>query len=180
MGKRGRLTVKAENGVLPARGKSVAVACAAVCTALALAAAGCGSSGSTTTSTTTTTVTTQGTTTAKSKTAASGGLKAVTAPKYASPSASEPAKSGVVQITYRNIAIDPDTVRAKVGSTIRWTNDDPEKCNVTSEGGPVQVRLQGLRRRWQLRTEARPAGRHPLRVHLLPDDDERHDRSGGS
>ena len=76
--------------------------------------------------------------TAKSKTAASGGLKAVTAPKYASPSSSEPAKSGVVQIAYRNIAIDPDTVRAKVGSTIKWTNEDPEKCNVTSEGGPYK------------------------------------------
>jgi plastocyanin len=63
-------------------------------------------------------------------------LKAVTTPKYASPSSSEPVKSGVVQIAYRNIAIDPDTVRAKVGSTIKWTNEDPEKCNVTSEGGP--------------------------------------------
>ncbi len=107
---------------------------AAVCGLLALAA-GCGSSGS---SGSTTTITTPGTTTAKSKTAASGGLKAVTAPKYASPSASEPVKSGVVPIAYRNIAIDPDTVRAKVGSTIRWTNEDPEKCNVTSEGGPYK------------------------------------------
>ncbi len=43
-----------------------------------------------------------------------------------------------MQIAYRNIAIDPDTVRAKVGSTIKWTNEDPEKCNVTSEGGPYK------------------------------------------
>jgi plastocyanin len=135
MGQKGRLTVKAENDVLPARGKSVAVACAAVCVALALATAGCGSSGSTTTSTTTTTVTTQGTVTTKSKTTASSGLKAVTTPKYAAPASSEPVKSGVVQIAYRNITIDPDTVRAKVGSTIKWTNEDPQKCNVTSEGG---------------------------------------------
>ncbi len=94
---------------------------------------GCGSSGSTTTH-----HDSDSGTPTKSKTAASSGLKAVTRPKYASPSSSEPVKSGVVQIAYRNIAIDPDTVRAKVGSTIRWTNDDPEKCNVTSEGGPYK------------------------------------------
>ena len=134
MTRKGRLTVRAEHGVLPVGGRSLAVACAAVCAALALAATGCGSSGSTTT----TTIATHGTVTTKSKTAASSGLKAVTTPKYASPASSEPAKSGVVQIAYRNIAIDPDTVRAKVGSTIKWTNEDPEKCNVTSEGGPYK------------------------------------------
>ncbi len=132
MTQKGRLTVTGENGVLPAKGRSVAVACAVACAALALAAAGCGSSGSTTT------IRTPVTATAKSKTAASSGLKAVTAPRYASPSSSEPVKGGVVQIAYRNIAIDPDTVRAKVGSTIKWTNEDPEKCNVTSEGGPYK------------------------------------------
>jgi plastocyanin len=127
MARKGRLTVRGENGVLPTRARSVAVA---ACAALALAAAGCGSSGSTTT------ITTPGTAAAKSKTATSSGLKvASSTPKYASPSSSEPVKSGVVQIAYRNIAIDPDTVRAKVGSTIKWTNEDPEKCNVTSEGG---------------------------------------------
>jgi plastocyanin len=106
-------------------------------------AVGCGSSGSTTSSATssatpgTTPSTTPGAT-ATSKTAAAGGLKAVTTPKYASPSPSEPVQSGVVPIAYRNIAIDPDTMRAKVGSTIRWTNEDPDKCNVTSEGGPYK------------------------------------------
>ena len=79
------------------------------------------------------------------KTSASGGLQAITTPKYASPSSSEPVKSGVVQIAYRNIAIDPDTVRAKVGSTIRWTNEDPEKCNVTSEGGPYKFASKDFR-----------------------------------
>jgi plastocyanin len=63
-------------------------------------------------------------------------LKASTTPKYASPSSSEPVQSGLVQIAYTNIAIDPDTVRAKVGSTVKWTNNDPEKCNVKSQGGP--------------------------------------------
>ncbi len=107
---------------------------AAVGGALALAA-GCGSSGSTGS---TTTITTPSAAKAKSKTAASSGLKPVTTPKYAAPSSSEPVKSGVVQIAFRNIAIDPDTARAKVGSTIKWTNEDPEKCNVTSEGGPYK------------------------------------------
>jgi len=40
-----------------------------------------------------------------------------------------------VQIAYRNIAIDPDTVRVKVGSTIKWTNYDSVEHNVTSESG---------------------------------------------
>ena len=40
-----------------------------------------------------------------------------------------------MQIAYRNIAIDPDTVKVKVGSTIKWTNYDSVEHNVTSEGG---------------------------------------------
>jgi plastocyanin len=99
----------------------------AACAALALVA-GCGSSGSNST----------GTTATKAKSVSSGGLKADTTPKYASPSSSEPAQSGVVQIAYRNIAIDPDTVRVKVGSTIKWTNYDPVEHNVTSESGPIK------------------------------------------
>ena len=65
----------------------------------------------------------------------SGGLKANTTPKYASPSSSSPIQSGVVPIAYRNIAIDPDTLKVKVGSTIKWTNYDSVEHNVTSEGG---------------------------------------------
>jgi plastocyanin len=41
-----------------------------------------------------------------------------------------------VPISYRNIAIAPDTVKVKVGSTIKWTNFDNIDHNVTSEGGP--------------------------------------------
>jgi plastocyanin len=44
-------------------------------------------------------------------------------------------KSGTVAIAYRNIAIAPDTVKVKVGSTIKWTNFDNIDHNVTSEGG---------------------------------------------
>jgi plastocyanin len=141
MAQKGRWTVRGENDLLPARARSVAVGCAAACAALALAAAGCGSSGS---SGTTTTITAPSATKTTSKGAASSGLKPVTTPKYASPTSSEPVKSGVVQIAYRNIAIDPDTVRAKVGSTIKWTNEDPEKCNVTSEGGPYKFASKDL------------------------------------
>lgn len=39
-------------------------------------------------------------------------------------------------ISYRNIAIAPDTIKVKVGSTIKWTNFDNIDHNVTSEGGP--------------------------------------------
>jgi plastocyanin len=101
---------------------AVAIACVAL-----LLAAGCGSSGSSSSSTATTAAT--------SSTSTSGGLKADTTPKYASPSSSSPVQSGTVQIAYRNIAIDPDTLKVKVGSTIKWTNFDSVEHNVTSEGG---------------------------------------------
>lgn len=70
------------------------------------------------------------------KTSTSSGLKYDTTPKFAKPSSSEAPRGGVVQIEYRNYAINPDTVRVKAGSTVRWTNYDEAKCNVTSEGGP--------------------------------------------
>jgi plastocyanin len=103
------------------RGLSLAAACAAL-----VLAAGCGSGSTSSTGTTTTTA----------KSSSSEGLKPDTTPKYASPSSSEPVQSGVVQIAYRNIAIDPDTVRVKVGSTLKWTNYDPVEHNVTSKSGP--------------------------------------------
>lgn len=100
---------------------AVVIACSAL-----LLAAGCGSSGSSTSSTTTTTTKTS---------ASSGGLKTDTTPKYAAPSSSSPVQSGAVQVAYRNIAINPDTLKVKVGSTIKWTNYDSVEHNVTSEGG---------------------------------------------
>ena len=39
-------------------------------------------------------------------------------------------------ISYHNIAIAPDTIKVKVGSTIKWTNFDNIDHNVTSEEGP--------------------------------------------
>jgi plastocyanin len=98
----------------------------AVCTALA-AVAGCGSSSSSSSSS-------SGAASTKPATAATGSLKVTTTPKFAP--ASGPVKSGTVQIAYRNIAIAPDALRVKVGSTIKWTNFDTVAHNVTSEGGP--------------------------------------------
>jgi plastocyanin len=114
------------------------IAAAMTCGALALMA-GCGSSSGSTGSSASTASTTSTTTAAGAKagTSSSPGasLKVDTKPKFATPSPSAPVQSGVVQIAYRNIAIDPDTVRVKVGSTIRWTNYDSTQANVTSEGG---------------------------------------------
>jgi plastocyanin len=105
------------------RGIAVLGACCAL-----VFAAGCGSSNSSSSSTVKATPTT-------STTITSGGIKVDTTPKYASPSPSAPVQSAVVQVAYRNIAIDPDTLKVKVGSTIKWTNYDSVEHNVTSEGG---------------------------------------------
>ena len=136
---------------------AIAIACCAL-----LPLAGCGSGGSssttagtpassTTTSTGTTTSSAAGSSASNgsggasatggtsaggsSTTSTSPGLQPDTTPKFASPSPSAPVQSGVVSIAYRNIAIAPDTVRVKVGSTIKWTNYDTIPHNVTSEGG---------------------------------------------
>jgi plastocyanin len=99
-----------------------------------LAATGCGSSGGSSSSAgTTATTTAAGTPTTHTNTSS---LKATTKPKYGAPSSSAPVQSGLVSIAYRNIAINPDTARVKVGSTIRWTNYDSVEHNVTSENGP--------------------------------------------
>ena len=63
-------------------------------------------------------------------------LKVSGTPRFASPSPSQPIRTGTVQVAYRNITIDPDTLRVKVGTTVRWTNFDPVEHNVTSVSGP--------------------------------------------
>ena len=122
-------------------GITAVIACCTV-----LLTAGCGSSskttgGSSTAASTTAATATTGTGTAasaKAGTSSSGGesVKVDTTPKFAAPSTSAPVQSGTVEIAYRNITIEPDTVRVKVGSTIKWTNYDSTPANVTSEGGP--------------------------------------------
>jgi plastocyanin len=113
------------------------------CFALLLAA-GCGSarksasgeSGSAAAGTQTSGTQTSGARTSGAKASGSGGIiKVNTTPRYAAPSASSPVRSGVVHVAYRNIAIEPDTLRVKVGSTIQWTNYDSIEHNVTSAGG---------------------------------------------
>ena len=109
------------------RGIAAVIACCAL-----VLAAGCGSSSNSSSGSATT-----ATRRRRRPAPPSAGLKADTTPKYAAPSPSAPVQSGLVQIAYRNIAIAPDTVRVKVGSTIRWTNYDSVEHNVTSEGGPA-------------------------------------------
>jgi plastocyanin len=115
---------------------------------LALATAGCGSSGSSTVETTTITVggITRTITTSKTGTATSksGGLQPITTPKYAAPPEGAPTQSGTVQIEYRNIAINPDAIKVKVGATVKWTNYDPVEANVTSESGPLKFKSKAL------------------------------------
>src|ERR1039458_7200950 len=106
-----------------------------LCAALALLG-GCGSSSSSSSSSSVLTTSSTSTSNTIGSGKAGSGLKAETTPKYASPSSTSPVLSGTVQIAYRNIAISPDTLRVKVGSTIKWTNFDAVEHNVTSEGGP--------------------------------------------
>lgn len=105
-----------------------------VCAALA-ALAGCGSSsGTSSSSSSSSPAASTAAGTAKMSSTPAGSVKVNVKPKFAT--ASGPVRSGIVQIAYRNIAIAPDTVRVKVGSTIEWTNYDNVEHNVTSEGGP--------------------------------------------
>ncbi len=114
------------------KASAVVIACCAL-----VLAAGCGSSGGSSSSSTSSGSSTGSTSTAASaSTSPSSSLKANKAPKYATPLGSSPVQSGVVPIAYRNITIAPDTVRVKVGSTLKWTNYDTVEHNVTSEGGP--------------------------------------------
>jgi plastocyanin len=129
-------------------GVSATIACCAL-----LLAAGCGSSNkpaggsgaSAAAGATTTAATNAGSNPAGTNPAGPGAVgsapetvKVDTTPKFASPSKSAPVQSSTVQSAYRDITIQPDTARVKVGSTIRWTNYDSVQANVTSEGGPYK------------------------------------------
>jgi plastocyanin len=142
-------------------------AAALACLALVLVT-GCGSSSehtsgsSTTPATSTTGAASRTTGTGASSTSSTAGagasLKADTTPKFASPSPSSPVQSGVVQIAYRDIAIAPDTVRVKLGSTVRWTNYDSTAHNVTSEGGPLKFASKNFGEGGTFEIEASRAG----------------------
>jgi plastocyanin len=100
----------------------------AACAALAVVAAGCGSSKSSATTSTSATTGTTGT--------ATSGLTTNAKINYAKPAANAAVQSGLVKIKYHEIAIEPDTLKVKVGSTIEWTNEDSIEHNVTSASGP--------------------------------------------
>ena len=68
-------------------------------------------------------------------------------------------RSGLVQIAYRYIAIFPDAIRVKAGTTVRWTNYDPIEHNVTSLSGPQTLRSGNFGQGAQLPGDAEPAGR---------------------
>ena len=42
---------------------------------------------------------------------------------------------GEVKVSIKNTAYEPKSITAKVGQTIRWTNDDPIAHTVTQQGG---------------------------------------------
>lgn len=113
------------------RGLSTLIACAVVTLVV-----GCGSSSSSSGSASSSSTSSASTPNTVGAGKPGSGLKVTTRPKYASPPASAPIQSGTVQIAYRNIAIAPDTLKVKLGSTIKWTNFDAVEHNVTSDGGP--------------------------------------------
>jgi plastocyanin len=113
------------------RGLSTLIACAALASVT-----GCGSSHAPASSSTTGSTTSPRSSSTPAGTTARAGLTAETTPKFAAPEASAPVHSGTVHVAYRDIAIAPDTLRVKVGTTISWRNYDPIEENVTSESGP--------------------------------------------
>jgi plastocyanin len=123
---------------MPGRLSSLMIACCA-----AALIGGCGSSGGGASTSATEAAGSAGTTTTATAKGSSGSptatVKVDASPNFARPSASAPVQSGVVQISYRNISIAPDTARVKLGSTVRWTNYDSTQCNVTSVGGPQRI-----------------------------------------
>ena len=98
---------------------------------------GCGSSGGRSSATT---ASTAGGAASKAPIQAGEAIKVDTTPRFATPAKGAPVQGGLVRIAYRNIAINPDTVRVKAGSTIRWTNYDSTQANVTTVGaGPQRI-----------------------------------------
>jgi plastocyanin len=99
-----------------------------LCAALAVGAAGCGSGkkGSTAASSSTSSTSSGG---------PQSGVQVNGKINYAKPPANAPVKSGLVNISYHEISIEPDTLKVKVGSTLKWTNHDPVEHNVTAEPG---------------------------------------------
>ncbi len=91
---------------------------AAACLALGGAlVAGCGSSSS------------------SSSNSSSAAAPASTAPATSTPAAAPAAGGGTVAVSMKDIQFNPKSVTAKVGQTIKWTNDDSVDHNVTARSG---------------------------------------------
>lgn len=110
------------------------IASALLCVSLAVLAAGCGGSGNAGSASSSASTKAKD---ARPKRETGIEVNAGKTPDFAAVPKSAPVQSGTVQIAYRNIAIEPDAVRVKVGSTIKWTNYDAVPHNVTSESGPM-------------------------------------------
>ena len=51
------------------------------------------------------------------------------------PATPAPAKAGDVKVSMKDIQFKPKAVKAKVGQTITWTNDEPVDHNVVAKSG---------------------------------------------
>jgi plastocyanin len=59
------------------------------------------------------------------------------APATSAPASGSSAPSGgATHVTMKNLAFSPDTITAKVGQTVDWTNNDTPPHNVTYVSGP--------------------------------------------
>jgi plastocyanin len=103
--------------------------------------AGCGSSSS---GSTTTTQTTAATPTSGTTNASGSSLKVIGKPRFPTPSPSQPVRTGVVEIAYRNITAQPSTLRVKRGTVVIFYNHDPVEHNVKSVGGPQHFHVPSL------------------------------------
>jgi plastocyanin len=124
------------------RGIALPAGCGAIAAAIVLA--GCGSSSSSSSPDTGTTGAAGAATSAQSTSTNRSSLKLATAPKYGKPSSGAPVQAGSVGVAYRNITIQPDTLRVKVGTTIKWTNYDSVEHNVTSQSGPQRFKSKDI------------------------------------
>lgn len=57
------------------------------------------------------------------------------APSATTPAAAAGAAGGIVAVSMKNIQFAPKSVTAKVGQTVKWTNDDSVDHNVTAKSG---------------------------------------------
>jgi plastocyanin len=64
-------------------------------------------------------------------TSSAGGGATTSAPATQAPAAA----AGVVAVSMKQIKFVPDHITAKVGQTIKWTNDDPFAHTVTAKSG---------------------------------------------